>query len=230
MFRRFVTAGREAKRRRLQRQLPPGPLRDYLSVPLPDTAADIRSVPVLSLDFETSGLNAQQDHMVSVGYVVMHDGFIDLSTACHQLIKTGKELTEESVVIHKITDDAISEGASLTQVINELLALLAGKVMLAHNAKIENDFIKQACLELYGVAPYIPTIDTLRIARIWFERRNKEIEQGDLRLFNLRKRYGLPAYQAHNALSDAISTAELLQAQIEHMGGAKKLPLRQFMT
>ena len=85
-------------------------------------------------------------------------------------------------------------------------------------------------MKLYGISPDFPVIDTMKIARQWFERRNKEISQGDLRLFNLRKRYGLPSYQAHNALSDAIATAELLQAQIEHMDSSVPLRLSRFLS
>jgi DNA polymerase-3 subunit epsilon len=35
-----------------------------------------------------------------------------------------------------------------------------------------------------------------------------------LRLLHARERYHLPAYENHNALVDALATAELLQAQI----------------
>jgi DNA polymerase-3 subunit epsilon len=35
-----------------------------------------------------------------------------------------------------------------------------------------------------------------------------------IRLADSRLRYGLPLYQAHHALTDALATAELLQAQI----------------
>jgi DNA polymerase-3 subunit epsilon len=35
-----------------------------------------------------------------------------------------------------------------------------------------------------------------------------------IRLNASRERYGLPAYQGHHALVDALATAELLQAQI----------------
>jgi DNA polymerase-3 subunit epsilon len=37
-----------------------------------------------------------------------------------------------------------------------------------------------------------------------------------IRLADSRIRYGLPHYASHNALIDAIATAELLQAQIHH--------------
>ena len=219
----------EGRRRKMLEQAPEGPVRDFLSVPLIDRSRDVHSVSLLSLDFETSGLDASKDHIVSAGYVVVNNGEIQLSTATHELVKTSNLLTEESVVIHKITDDDTSSGHPLDEVVGKLLQTLAGKVMLAHNAKIELSFLTQACRKLYGISPRFPVIDTMKIARVWLERRNKEIEQGDLRLFNLRKRYGLPVYQAHNALTDAIATAELLQAQIAHMDSSKSLPLKQFI-
>ena len=37
-----------------------------------------------------------------------------------------------------------------------------------------------------------------------------------LRLDSSRKRYNLPTYTPHHALTDAIATAELLQAQLAH--------------
>lgn len=220
----------ESRRKKLLESSPDGPLKEYLSTPPPDLKSDINDVPLLALDFETSGLNASMESILSVGYVTIYDGEIRLSTACHQLIKSNLALPEESVVIHKITDDAAAGGESLGDVIGRLLQALTGKIMLAHHAKIETTFLKQACMKLYGISPDFPVIDTMRIARQWFERRNREILQGDLRLFNLRRRYGLPSYQAHNALSDSIATAELLQAQIAHMDSDATLPLSRFLS
>lgn len=220
----------ESRRRKMLEAAPDGAISEYLSAPLIDRSTDIHAVPLLSLDFETSGLDASKDHIVSAGYVAIEDGMIQLSTARHELVKLGGSLTEQSVVIHKITDDDVSTGLPLDEVVGNLLHALAGKIMVAHHAKIELTFLTQACQKLYGVSPRFPVIDTMRIAKRWLERRNKEIEQGDLRLFNLRKRYGLPMYQAHNALSDAIATAELLQAQIGHMDSSQNLPLKQFLS
>jgi len=47
----------------------------------------------------------------------------------------------------------------------------------------------------------------------WFDRlRGKK--PVSIRLAESRLRYGLPLYQAHHALTDALASAELLQAQI----------------
>ncbi|MDF5496357.1 3'-5' exonuclease, partial [Vibrio parahaemolyticus] len=39
---------------------------------------------------------------------------------------------------------------------------------------------------------------------------------GSVRLGHARERYGLPAYQPHHALTDALATAELFQAQLQY--------------
>lgn len=209
--------GPEARRKRLLRQASQGPLREYLSVPFPDSKAGITDVPIVSLDFETTGLDARKDRILSIGHVDIEGGAIKLNTAIHTIVKSDAALTEESVVIHRITDDAAAFGRTLEEAIAELLQSLTGKVLLAHNAVIERKFLQAACQRLYGLAPVMPMIDTLQLARRWYARRNKDISQGALRLYALREQYGLPRYNAHNALSDALATAELFLAQVERM-------------
>jgi DNA polymerase-3 subunit epsilon len=75
-----------------------------------------------------------------------------------------------------------------------------------------------------------PIIDTLEIAQRAFQRRNHTIQPGDLRLFNLRPRYNLPQYKAHNALSDALATAEVFLALADNQYPTAPCPLREFLS
>ena len=54
--------------------------------------------------------------------------------------------------------------------------------------------------------------ETVGLEHRLLTRRDQPILQGDLRLQACRERYGLPPLPAHNALSDALATAELLLA------------------
>ena len=49
---------------------------------------------------------------------------------------------------------------------------------------------------------------------------------GQLRLWNARTRYGLPVYKAHNALTDAVATAELYLAQVAENAAVKAQTLK----
>jgi DNA polymerase-3 subunit epsilon len=206
--------GYEAKRKQLLKKAPAGALRDFLLVPLPNIDTPIDKVEILAVDFETTGLDAKQDKLLSVGFITLRKQQISLKTSYHQIIKTQAPLEESNVIIHHITDGQKEQGQALATVVETLLQALAGKVMLVHFARIEKQFLTEACLELYGIAPTFPMIDTLALAKRHLDKRDVAYDPSELRLTNLRQKCKLPEHHAHNALNDAIATAELFMAQM----------------
>jgi DNA polymerase-3 subunit epsilon len=221
--------GYEAKRKRLLKKAPAGPLRDFLSVPFPDLNTPIDKVKILAVDFETTGLDARQDQLLSVGFVTLKQQQISLKSSYHQIIKTKAQLEESNVIIHHITDSQKEQGQALAMVVEALLKELAGSVMLVHFARIEKQFLSQACLELYGLAPAFPIIDTLALAKRRLDKRDVAYDPSELRLTNLRNNFKLPEHHAHNALNDAIATAELFMAQMSKANKDSKVTLKDVL-
>jgi DNA polymerase-3 subunit epsilon len=83
-----------------------------------------------------------------------------------------------------------------------------------HYAKIERDFLEAATKRVYGKSLPFLMVDTMQIERRKLERTHQPIQSNQLRLANLREQYDLPRYGAHNALEDAVATAELFMAQL----------------
>lgn len=218
-----------ARRQRLLKRAPPGPLKDFLSIPFPEPNRPIELTPILAVDFETTGLDCQRDKLLSVGFIGIEHNEILLSSAYHKIIHIKDPLKEENVIIHKITDSAKREGEPLETVIGELLGALAGKVMLVHYAQIEKIFLERCCKQLYGMAPVFPVIDTLAIAKKRLDKMGGAYQSEELRLSNLLEHHALPAHQAHNALSDALATAEVLMAEIELMRYDSSPPLKKLL-
>ena len=102
------------------------------------------------------------------------------------------------------------------------------KVMLVHFSRIEKQFLAQACLELYGMAPTFPIIDTLVLIKNRFDKNSVPYDPSLLRLSNLREYFQLPQHFAHNALSDAIATAEVLLVEASNRSDANPV-LRPFL-
>lgn len=188
----------------------------YLATPLPLAQTPISQVSLLSVDFETTGLNSQHDYILSIGFAHANCRQVSLRNRYHQIIDCPSSLDKENVAIHQITDQDKRTGITTAQALDDLLHALAGKIMLAHHAKIECEFLTNACQEIYGFSPLFPAIDTLLVEKRQLERLNKSYDPQDLRLINLRKKYRLPAHYQHNALTDAIATAELFLAQSAH--------------
>jgi len=209
--------GRNFVRQRLLTKTNASAMRLFLSEPFPQNKKSIYDVDIVSLDLETTGLDPTKDNIISIGLVKIESLEIKLATCWHQIIKTKEYISEQSVVIHQITDDKAKTGMSIEQAIPLLLEQLAGKVMLVHNANIEQGFLNKICQALYDCDFVIPIIDTQVLAKRSLDRRNAVYQSNDLRLFNLRRKFKMPHYKAHNALMDAIATAELFLAIVNEI-------------
>lgn len=196
----------------------------YLSgMPSPDTA--LSDVPLLAMDFETTGLNTQCDDIVSIGLMPMTLTRIRVQDSQHWILNPRADLRNESVVIHGITHSAIAGAPDLNDVLIKLLEMMAGKVMVVHHKGIEQAFLDAAFKKRIGEGIVFPCIDTLALEAHLVEAQRKtgwrhkwwrSRPRLSLRLPDCRARYHLPHYPAHNALTDALGCAELLQAQVAH--------------
>lgn len=205
-------------------------MQDFLTHSFISQKTLIQETDIISLDIETTGLDSEKDQIVSIGLVQISNLGIKLESCWHQVIKTNEALPEKSVVIHKITDDEMAAGISLESAIEELLQRLKGKVVLVHNSNIEQGFINKACQKLYDTDFVMRVIDTQVLAKRSFERQNKSYKANELRLFNLRKTYNMPPYKAHNALLDAIATAELFLVMVNNISSHNKAKLNDFLS
>ncbi|MCB1593303.1 MAG: hypothetical protein KDI76_00190 [Xanthomonadales bacterium] len=204
--------------------------RQYLLNDFPKTSQTVSETEFLVLDFETTGLDSKKDHIISAGWVEISKNKIQLASAEHHLISTKKQLSGQSVSIHNLTDDMISQGVPITIFFKYLLKKITGKVVIAHYKKIEYEFLQQISNSIFGCHLPIIMLDTLMIEKKIREKANKPIVVNELRLFNLRNHYNLPRYHAHNALEDAIATAELFLAQInKHFSSPDKLKIKALL-
>ncbi|MCB5161104.1 3'-5' exonuclease [Marinomonas algarum] len=176
----------------------------------------------LVLDIETSGLNAKQDQIVSIGWVVIHQGRVELDSARHMVLSNTR--VGDSVGIHMITEaDVSAQGKSLSSVLRYLRQCLRRRILVVHHAPMELDFLKSAWQQAALPDFKVSWLDTLAIERTRAHRSQQPIQQGGFRLAASRARYSLPDYQGHDALTDALATAELLLAQVAHLGKDSRL-------
>ena len=184
-----------------------------------DTPLD--QVPLLALDVETTGLDSRRDSIVSLGLVPFDLRRIRCHDASYWVVKPVCELSSQSVTFHHITHSDIQSAPELDAVLEQLLTAMAGKIMVVHYRPIERGFLDQAVRHLLGEGLQFPVIDTMQLEARLHPRKRKPgwlhrllgKPSVSIRLADSRLRYGLPLYQAHHALTDALATAELLQAQ-----------------
>lgn len=187
----------------------------------PDTP--ISEVPLLAMDFETTGLDAGRHDIVSVGVLPFTLARIRPADGRYWVLAPRRSLSDESVAFHHITHSEVEAAPDFSTIIEELLALMQGRLVVAHYRQIERTFLDAAVHERLNERLLFPMIDTMSIeARLhrqslWARlRRWAGRPAASIRLNESRERYNLPPYTGHHALVDSIATAELLQAQILH--------------
>ncbi len=198
-------------------------MRDLLATAPPRDGTPLTDLPLLAIDIETTGLDPDQDQVLSVGFVPVDGRSIRLGGAAHAIIRADASVGR-SATIHGITDDAVAAGLPLADVLERTLDALTGRVLLAHFARIEVDFLTRACERTFGGTPLFTVVDTLTLGKQHLFRTRGAIPRGQLRLHALRERFGLPRYKAHDALVDALACAELYLALTAERG---QRPLRQ---
>ena len=211
----------------------PGPLRDYLEAPLPGLDTPLADLGLLAVDIETTGLDPRRDRVLSIGWLPVDGGRVVLGGA-GRVVVHDVEGVGQSATVHGLTDDELAGGAPIEDAVARLLAALSGRVLLAHFARIETEFLAAVCEKAWGAALPCVVVDTFELERravagSW----GSEPVSGALRLWTARERRGLPVYRAHEALTDALACAELYLAQraeLEAQRPETALTLRQVVA
>ncbi len=188
------------------------------------------AVTYWSLDLETGGLDPRRDPIIAVGMVPIRAGRIRLGESFRTLVRPagGGRIDPASVRAHQLVEREVRDAPALEEVLPIVERQLRAGVLLVHHKAIDVAFLKAACRRTGVRWPAPRVVDTvdllLKAARR--ARFTAPEEQRDrpppLNLSAAREAHGLPPYAAHDALTDAVATAELFLV-LRHELGARTL-------
>jgi DNA polymerase-3 subunit epsilon len=174
------------------------------------------SVTYWSLDIETGGLDPKRDPIIALGMLPVRAGVIRLGEAYRTLVRPedGREIRPESVQAHQLVRDEVRRAPPLPEVLGEVDRRVREGALLVHHQGIDVAFLKRAFQRHGRRWPAPPIVDTVELLhKLHRKRRFTDPDQLEnepsVNLTEARRRLGFPAYQAHDALTDAIATAEL---------------------
>ena len=205
------------------------PMGRLMADEMPHSATRFAEAEFVALDIETTGLDAMTAEMLSIGWVIVRNGRVDLSTAESHIVRPRGDVGS-SASVHGLTDTIVETGRDCASVLDRIVKILTGRALLVHHADLDKRLLDRLCIEQFGVPLLVPVVDTLALELRRQQRRHHVDEKRSLRLADLRDAYRLPRYNAHDSLVDAIATAELLIAMVTHNDGAKTTDLRDLLT
>jgi DNA polymerase-3 subunit epsilon len=219
--------------RHLQANAEQPALQQFYSATQLDPERPLNEQPLLAIDLETTGLRPEREHILAVGIQPFTLNRIPLGQREQWFVHSPRPVSEGAVAIHQITDSNLAQAPKLAEILPELIAKMAGHLMVVHYRAIERGFLNCASMQLWQEPWLFPVIDTMALeAQVYRQRRGwqrwfkRHHNKPSIRLGDARTRLGLPFYPPHDAGIDALATAELLQAQIAHRYPAN-LPIGQ---
>ena len=175
-----------------------------------------REAEFASLDFETTGLDYGRDAIVSFGVVPVRGGRVVLAEAVRQLVVPEVPSSPTSMKIHRILPQDLADAPPLAVARERLRASLEGRFVLAWYADVEIAFLKR----IFGGRASAWKRRTVDVRDLTIE---LEGAHPDVRwsLTSVAQRYGVPVADPHEALDDALVTAQLfliLASRLERVG------------
>jgi DNA polymerase-3 subunit epsilon len=191
------------------------------------------SVVYWALDLETGGLDAKRDALLAVGMLPIREGTVRLGEAYQSLARPepGRTIDPGSIRAHQLVGGETRGAPELGPVLREVDRRLREGVLLVHHRAIDVAFLRGAFERHHLRWPSPPVVDTVDLLvraskRTRFIDPHLPVELPTLNLSKARRELGLPEYQAHDALSDALATAELFLVLRRRIGARTLRQLR----
>jgi DNA polymerase-3 subunit epsilon len=161
------------------------------------------------VDLELSGLDPKHDEIISFAAVPIDAGRVVAGNAVYGLSRSTRPLPEESVLVHGIRTVDLAGAPPLDEAIEPLVAMTAGRVLVAHASWIERSFLEPV-LRRQGSRLRGPILDTRDLGHLLALERGMPSEASSLS--DLARSIGLPVHRPHHALGDALTTAQVFIA------------------
>lgn len=159
------------------------------------------------LDFETT--STQNPYAIEIGLIALDENLEEVARY-ESVIKPPIQVSKEILGFTRLTANQIETAPSFEDIWPDLHKYLSERVVVAHFAEFENKVLYKEFLRL-GIEEFIPTsLCSLKMTKEIFPR------LGKYSLEFLTDHFGISHDSSHQAISDVISTVDLLKKLNNH--------------
>lgn len=168
--------------------------------------ADLFGQRLVVVDVESSGLYPYRDRLISIGAVAVQSGAVRLSDAFSTTLRQEQPSDERNILVHRIGGTAQMAGADPAGALMDFLEFAGKSPLAGFNADFDRVLIERAGRAALDAAPDSDWLDLAALAPALFPDRAPRTGHLDdwLRIFSIEND------QRHDALADALATAQLL--------------------
>lgn len=160
----------------------------------------------ICFDCETTGLNPQIDHIISIGAVLIKNNTIVSSKKFVKFVKPKTKLQAEAIKVHHIRECDLENAEEIDDVIVEFLEFIGNRKLVGYFLEFDMAMINKYLKPKLGIT--LPN-DAIEVSAIYHDFKIEAIPQShiDLRFDAILRELQIPSLGKHDAYNDAIMTA-----------------------
>lgn len=170
----------------------------------------------ICIDCESTGLDTDNDRIIEIAAVKFtFDGVI---ASMETLVNPEKPIPEDSTKIHHITNDMVKGKPTIKEVLKDYLDFAKDIPIVGHGIGFDINIITSEAERagIYSELKKQPSIDTLRLARLYGESAINSLEA-------LRSHFNIPAQGAHRAMNDVMVNIEVFKFLTNNFATTEKM-------
>ena len=176
-------------------------------MPEPPLSAPVLGSRYVVVDVETTGLDLGKDRLISIGAVAVVEGKIALGDSFYVVLQQQAASDKGNILLHGIGTAAQLEGEPPVEALLAFLEYLGKSPLVAFHVAFDETMIRRALREHLGLNFKHPWLDLAYV----MPGLNPPLARRCRALDDWIGRFGIRIEARHNALADALATAQLFQ-------------------
>jgi len=160
---------------------------------------------LIVVDVETSGLNLARDHLIAIGAVAVSNGRVDFADSFEVVLQQSESSSHENIVIHGIGGSAQRNGVPPIDALLDFLEYLQKSPLVAFHVTFDETMIRRAMKQYLGLNFKHDWLDLAYVVPGLYPEQSKKLRV----LHQWLAHFGIQNHAPHNAVADAVSTAQL---------------------
>ena len=171
-------------------------------------AAPLSTLRFVVADVETTGLNPFTDQLISIGAVELVNDRIILSSGFEVVFRQLQASANANILVHGIDGTTQLGGLEPAAATLQFLEFVKNAPLVGFHADFDRMMIDRAANAAVGRAPFNTWLDLAYLAPAIMPEPDRKRPLG---FDEWMDKFGITNFARHNALADALATAQLLQ-------------------
>jgi DNA polymerase-3 subunit epsilon len=179
----------------------------YLASRAGDADGGLDTQRLVVVDVETSGLSPRIDHLLAIGAVAVEGGLTRFDDSFYALLRQVKPSPNANILVHGIDGTTQTSAPAAADSLVAFLAYARKAPLVGFHADFDRVFISKAMRLVLGMAPSNAWLDLADLAPALYPEHAANARTLD----DWTELFGIENHARHDALADALATAQLLQ-------------------